>query len=144
MSAGESISALLGRWILAWLYLALTYRYARDWNETIILLTMKGVPNPQLPLLAGIVMNVLGGLSLLLGFHTRVGALALFVVTVSATFVVYDFWNLDNSLAREAAFEIFARNVGIAAGLLLLVGMGPGKFALDNVSTAKHHRENLS
>jgi putative oxidoreductase len=136
MSPGESISALLGRWVLAWLYLALTYRYARDWNETVILLSMKGVPNAQLPLLAGMAMNILGGLSLLLGFHTRAGALALFIVTVSATFVVYDFWNLDNALARDSAFEIFARNMGIAAGLLLLVGMGPGKFALDNMLTS--------
>lgn len=137
MSAGESISALLGRSVLAWLYLALTYRYARDWDQTVILLSMKGVTHAQLPLLAAMVMNILGSLSLVLGFHTRAGALALFLVTVSGTFVVYDFWNVQDSLTRDATFEIFARNVGIAAGLILLVGMGPGKFSLDNLAAGQ-------
>jgi putative oxidoreductase len=137
MSAGESISALLGRSVLAWLYLALTYRYARDWDQTVILLSMKGVTNAQLPLLAAMVMNILGSLSLVLGFHTRAGAVALFLVTVSGTFVVYDFWNVQDSPARDATFEIFARNVGIAAGLILLVGMGPGRFALDNLAAGQ-------
>ena len=29
-------------------------------------------------------------------------------------------------------FEIFARDFAICGGLLLLVGMGPGPFAIDN------------
>ena len=139
MSMGESISALVGRWILAWLYLALTYRYASHWDDTVILLSSKGVPNAALPLLAGMTVNVLGCVSLLLGSHSRIGALALFLVTVSATFVVYDYWNVSDPITKDATFDIFARNVAIAAGLLILVGMGPGKFALDNRDSPRRH-----
>jgi putative oxidoreductase len=139
MSRGESISALMGRWIIAWLFLALTYRYASDWNDTTILLAMKGVPSAPLALLAGLIMNVLGSTSLLLGFHTRTGALALFVVTIASTMTVYDYWNLSEPIAREADFDLFARNIGIAGGLLLLIGMGPGKFAFDNRTSPASH-----
>jgi uncharacterized membrane protein YphA (DoxX/SURF4 family) len=60
---------------------------------------------------------------------------------VASTLAVYDYWNISVAavLAREAAFDIFARNVAIAGGLLLLVGIGPGKFALDNATSAARH-----
>jgi putative oxidoreductase len=141
MSPGESISALIGRWVLVWFFLVMTYRYAYDWSDTAILLSMKGVPAAPLLLLAGLVTNVLGSISLLIGFHTRAGALALFIVTVASTVAVYDYWNISAPLAREADFDIFARNVAVAGGLLLLIGMGPGKFALDNVATPGRHAE---
>lgn len=132
MSKGESISALLGRWILAWLFLILTYRYARDWNGMIELLSAKGVPNAPFALLSGLVINVLGSASLLLGFHARAGAAALFLVTIVSTFVIYDYWNIADPASRQADFDLFARNMGIAGGLLLVIGTGPGKFAFDN------------
>jgi putative oxidoreductase len=141
MSPGESVAALTGRLVLGWFFLALTYRYASDWSDTTILLSMKDVPNAPLLLLAGLATNVLGSISILIGFHTRTGALALFVVTVAATLAVYDYWNLTAAAAREADFDIFARNVAIAGGLLLLIGMGPGKFALDNVASGAKHTE---
>ena len=140
MSPGESIAALIGRWMLAWLFLALTYRYALDWDGTTALLTLKGVPAARLALLSGLILNVLGSISLLLGFHARAGAAALFVITMAATMAVYDYWNLSEPALREAGFDIFARNIGIAGGLLLLIGMGPGKFALDNVSPDRRRR----
>jgi hypothetical protein len=33
---------------------------------------------------------------------------------------------------RSADYDIFARNIAIAGGLLILVGTGPGPFAVDN------------
>jgi putative oxidoreductase len=132
MSTGESVSALLGRWILAWLFLVLTYRYASDWSAMTGLLTAKGVSTAPLALLAGLVANILGSVSLLLGFHVRAGAALLFLVTIGATMTIYDFWNTTDPAARQADFDIFARNIGIAGALLLLIGTGAGKFALDN------------
>jgi putative oxidoreductase len=141
LSQGESIAALIGRYILAWFFLMMTYRYGFDWNSTSILLAMKGVPAAPVVLLAGLTTNVLGSVSLLLGSHARVGALGLFVATIASTLAVYDYWNISPAavLAREAAFDIFARNIAIAGGLLLLIGIGPGKFALDNAASAASH-----
>jgi len=141
MSQGESVAALIGRCTLAWFFLMMTYRYGYDWNSTAILLAMKGIPAAPVLLFAGLAANILGSISLLLGSHARIGALALFVVTIASTLSVYDYWNISAAavLAREAAFDIFARNVAIAGGLLLLIGIGPGRFALDNQASAVHH-----
>jgi uncharacterized membrane protein YphA (DoxX/SURF4 family) len=41
--------------------------------------------------------------------------------------------------ARAADYDIFARNVAIAGGLLLLIGMGSGRFGIDNLKKAAPH-----
>jgi uncharacterized membrane protein YphA (DoxX/SURF4 family) len=54
---------------------------------------------------------------------------------------MHAFWQInDNPSARQADFELFSRNVAIAGGLLLLAGMGPGPFALDNRLGGKKKR----
>ena len=132
MSFGEALAPFLGRLVLAWFFLTQAYRYALDWNDTTILLTMKNVPTPPVLLLTALTGIVLGSISLLLGFRTRAGALALFAITIAATVTMHDYWHLRAAAARSADFDIFARNIAIAGGLLLLVGMGSGRFAMDS------------
>ena len=131
MSFGESLAPFLGRLVLAWFFLTQAYHYALDWNATAILLTMKNVPTPPILLLMGLIGIILGSISLLLGFRTRAGALALFAITIAATVTMHDYWHLRVAAARSADFDIFARNIAIAGGLLMLIGMGSGRFAID-------------
>ena len=141
MSFGESLAPLLGRLVLAWFFLMQAYHYALDWNNTAILLTMKDVPTPPVVLLLVLVGLLLGSMSLLLGFCTRAGALALFAITVAATITMHDYWHVRAVAARAADYDIFARNVAISGGLLLLIGMGSGKFGVDNMKkTAQPHK----
>ena len=132
MSFGESLAPFLGRLVLAWFFLTQAYHYALDWNDTAILLTMKNVPTPPVLLLTALTGIVLGSVSLVLGFRTRAGALALFAITIAATVTMHDYWHLRAAAARSADFDIFARNMAIAGGLLILIGMGSGGFAMDN------------
>ena len=131
MSFGEALAPFLGRLVLAWFFLTQAYRYALDWNDTTILLTMKNVPTPPVLLLTALTGIVLGSISLVLGFRTRAGALALFAITIAATVTMHDYWHLRAAAARSADFDIFARNIAIAGGLLMLIGMGSGRFAID-------------
>jgi putative oxidoreductase len=119
MSISEYLSPLLGRLVLAWFFLAQVGYY--------------GVPLAPLLLVVTLMLLILGSLSLIFGFHTRHGAMLLFGVVLIATMLMHDFWRIaDNASARQADFDLFARNIAIAGGLLLLVGMGPGPVALDN------------
>ncbi len=131
MSYGESIAPLLGRLVLTWFFLTQVYHYTLDWSGTAILLSMKQVPAAPVVLFLVLLLALLGSLSLLLGFRTRIGALALFAATIAATVTFHDYWTLKTAAARLADYDIFARNVAIAGGLLVLVGVGPGRFAVD-------------
>ena len=134
MSFGESIAPMLGRFVLAWFYLVQAYRYAADWNGTVDLLSVKGLVAAPVFLFIALGGITLGALSLLFGYRTRVGALVLFVITVWGTITMHDYWTLKTIAARTADYDIFARNIAIAGGLLALIGLGGGNFGLDGAA----------
>lgn len=137
MSFSELISPLIGRLALAWFFLAEAFSRAGDWDGNVTLMTFIGLPAPPILLALAVIVMVLGGLSLLLGFHARHGAILLFGFTVVVTVVMQDYWHLKDAVARAGVYEIFARNIAIAGGLLMVVGMGAGPFAVDNAGQKK-------
>lgn len=132
MSLAEVISPFLGRLALAWFFLSDAYLRASDWNGTVAMMADKHIPAPGILLFVALSVMVLGGLSLLFGLRTKVGALLLFAFTVASTLLLHNYWTLSDAAARQADFQIFIRDVAIAGGLLLLLGIGPGRFAVDN------------
>jgi putative oxidoreductase len=133
MSFSELISPLVGRLVLAWFFVSASLELGAHWSSTIALMTFKGLPAPAVLLAGAIVLMILGGISLALGFHARVGALLLFAFTIIASVMMHAYWKIDNNtVARADDYEIFARNIAIAGGLLLIVGMGAGPFSVDN------------
>jgi putative oxidoreductase len=136
MSFSELISPLVGRIVLAWFFLSAALRYAGQWDGTILLMGMKGVPAPALLLAIGILVMFVGAISLMMGFHARYGAMLLFAFTLIASVLMHDYWRIGDAATRAADYEIFARNIAIAGALLIMVGMGSGPFSLDNVLNA--------
>jgi putative oxidoreductase len=137
MSFSEYISPLVGRLVLAWFFLSSALGYADQWDGTIQLMALKGIPAAPLLLTLALIAMILGGLSLVFGFQTRYGAVLLFGFTIIASVAMHNFWLINNAIDRAADFDVFARNMAIAGGLLLLVGMGPGPIAIDSVKPKK-------
>jgi putative oxidoreductase len=88
------------------------------------------IPAIWLTLPATIGLHLIASMCLILGYQTREAALGLAIFTVVATFKVHDYWRLpaDEQLGRS---RIFTANLAIVGGLLLLVAVGAGDFALD-------------
>ena len=72
-----------------------------------------------------ILLEVLGGLAILIGFQTRIAALALAGFTLLAA-VLYHFVPAD-----QMQMTMFLKNVAITGGLLLLAQHGAGKLSVD-------------
>ncbi len=132
MSFSEYISPLVGRLALAWFFLSEVYTRAGAWEANVSLMALKQIPAPPFLFALAILVMVLGGLSLLLGFHARHGAMLLFGFTAVSSALMHDYWHIKDAAARAADYEIFARNIAIAGGLLMVIGLGAGPFALDN------------
>lgn len=77
-----------------------------------------------------ILFEILVGLALLVGFQTRLAALALAAFSV-VTAVMYHFVPAD-----QLQMAIFLKNLAMAGGYLLLVVHGAGALSLDNRMTA--------
>ncbi|MGG6298185.1 DoxX family protein [Leptolyngbya sp. AN02str] len=85
-----------------------------------------GMPLTQFFLVGAIVLELLGALSLLLGYKAQWGAIALIVFTALATLIFHT--NLADSLQQI----MFLKNIAIIGGLLMVVQYGPGSIRLGS------------
>jgi putative oxidoreductase len=84
-----------------------------------------GLPSPELAIIIAIILEIGGGLSILLGYHIKWGALALAIFTVAVSFIFHrDFGDPMQQL-------LFTKNMGIAAALLYMTRFGAGKLAIE-------------
>ena len=75
-------------------------------------------------LVAAIALEILGGLSVLLGIKTRWGAAMLIVFLIPATLIFH------TNLGTEIEQAMFLKNLGILGGLLMLIRYGGGSIVL--------------
>jgi putative oxidoreductase len=83
-----------------------------------------GVPGALLPLV--IVIEVAAGLAIIVGWQTRLAALALAGFSIMSA-VLFHF-----NFADQIQSIMFMKNLSIAGGLLILVAGGAGAWSLDN------------
>lgn len=81
-----------------------------------------GYPLPELLLLVAIILEVVGVVSVALGYKMKIGAAALILFTVLATLMFHIGPGEEINLLK---------NMAIVGGLLLLTKVSPGKIALN-------------
>jgi putative oxidoreductase len=89
-----------------------------------------GLPAPQLLAGAGLAIEVLGGVLLLIGLFTRWSALALAIFTLVAAFFFHNFWAMPAEQQMMQSL-MFWKNIAISGGLLAIVAFGAGAFSVD-------------
>ena len=83
-----------------------------------------GMPFTLFFLVGAIALEILGGLSILLGIKTRWGAAMLIVFLVPATLIFH------HDLSTELEQAMFFKNLAMLGGLLLLIRYGGGDFVI--------------
>jgi putative oxidoreductase len=94
-----------------------------------------GLPAPLLVYLIAIIVEVGGGLSLLVGFQTRIVALILAAFTLAAALAFHD------KFADPSEMIHFFKDLAIIGGLLQLAAFGPGSVSLDARRLNFAHRD---
>jgi putative oxidoreductase len=90
-----------------------------------------GVPLARFVVPATGILQLLGALSVLLGYKTKVGAWLLILFLVPVTLTMHKFWAANDPMMSQLQWGMFTRNVSIIGGLLLLSQFGPGAWSLD-------------
>ena len=94
-------------------------------------ITAMGMPAPMLAFLGAVVVELGGGLLLLLGYRTKLVAAALAIFSVVTAFIFH------HNLADQNQMIHFLKNFAMAGGLLQFVAYGAGRIALDNTAAAR-------
>lgn len=80
----------------------------------------QGVPVPKLAVAVTGLMLVGGGLSILLGFEPRIGALLLFTFLVPTAFTMHRFWGVPDPMVAQNQMIHFWKNIVMAGAALMI------------------------
>ena len=131
-SMAQALVSLLARLMIASIFLASAIgNKIPQFQATANYMQTEGVPNPQLALVGAIGLLLLGGLSVVAGAWTRIGALFLLVFLAAATFYFHDFWKFADPTQRQLQTIQFMKNLAIGGGLLTLIAYGGGAWSVD-------------
>ena len=76
------------------------------------------------------IIQLLGGLAILIGFKTRWVALALVFYLVLVVFFAHNFWDMQGA-ARGSNMAHFYKNLALIGAFLLLALQGAGRYSID-------------
>ena len=77
------------------------------------------------------VIALAGGLSLLLGYRTRLGAWLLVVFLVPVTLMMHAFWAVSDPAMFLIQLTLFVRNLTMLGAALFIARAGAGSLSLD-------------
>jgi len=91
-----------------------------------------GVPLATIAVPVSGILALLGGLSVLLGFRARFGALLLVLFLVPVTLFMHKFWGLSDPQMATMQRVNFLKNTALVGGALMMMYFGSGPYSIDS------------
>lgn len=124
---------LLGRALLAFIFLYEAYDSIFYFQATKEKMTAYGLNWQQdFVLVAAIILLLLGGTLLLIGYRTGFAMFILLCYWIPVTFIVHSFWN-DPEPTRRLESIMFMKNLAIVGGMLMVWANGTGKYSVKRL-----------
>ena len=116
----DTIFFIVGRSLLGLYFIGPGLSKVFDFASTLALMRMKGVPFSSALLPLTIAIQLIGGIFLILGRNLRLNSFMLFSLTILINIYIHNFWALNGDPSQAHEMQNFVKNLGIAAGLLVL------------------------
>jgi len=130
MNALNRYGPLAGRILIALIFVFAGFGKITGFEGTVGYIASKGLPLPQLAAIGAIIVELGGGIMLVLGLKTRWAAAAILIFTALAALIFHDFWAASPDQAQNQMIH-FMKNMAIVGGLLFVVIHGGGALSLD-------------
>jgi putative oxidoreductase len=116
----------LGRLLIAILFVPAGFGKLTAFSGTVAYAASAGMPLPSVAIVLAIIIEIGGGILLLVGYRTRwVAAIMAVFAVATAVFFHSNFEDTDMKIH-------FMKNLAIAGGLLQFVYFGAGPLSIDN------------
>jgi len=124
MEGCKALAVLVGRILLVWIFLMSGIGKIGNFEGTTQYMAKFGMPLPSFFLLGAIFLELVGSVTIVLGYFTRAGAILLLVFLIPTTLIFHG--------ADDPGQKIqFMKNVSMFGGLLILLSAGAGRYSLD-------------
>ncbi len=124
------VAVPVGRVLFAAIFVSAAFHHFS--SQTIGYAASAGVPLATIAVPLSGVMALAGGLSVALGYRTKLGAWLLVAFLVPVTLFMHAFWSVHDPMMHQIQQIMFMKNVSMLGGALLLAYFGGGPFSLDS------------
>jgi len=122
-------AALAGRILLALIFVLSGFNKIVGYDGTAAYMANAGLPLVSILLPLTILIELGGGLLLILGWKTRIVAAVVFLFLIPVTLVFHG--HAADPSQAQAQFIHLLKNLSIMGGMLMLVAFGPGGWSVD-------------
>ena len=133
--AFRQFASLAGRILLALIFVLSGWGKIGSFAMTSGFMASKGLPMTDVLLVLTIVIELVGGLMIVVGWRARWAALAIFLFLIPTTFIFHNFWAVDPAEMRNQ-MNAFMKNIAIMGGMLYIMAYGPGPLSIDERDAA--------
>jgi putative oxidoreductase len=130
MDRAQNLALLIGRVLMSWIFIS------GGWSKLLAATATQtafgqryGLPLPMVAWLVAVIVELGGGLALLLGLYTRFVGLVLAVWCVVTALVAH-----TNFADRVQEIQ-FHKNMAMAGGFLFVFAVGAGIYSVDRLRT---------
>jgi putative oxidoreductase len=135
VAAGVNDALLaVGRVVFAVLFIMSGIEKVMDLSGTAAAIGSKGLPIPQVLAALTAALELGGGLLIVIGWQTRIVALALALFTLVAAYFFHDFWHMQGAERIDNLIHAL-KNLSICGGFLMLAAVGAGRYSVDGPCT---------
>jgi putative oxidoreductase len=128
----ENACLLMGRFLMGVYFILPGISKITGFEGTSAYMTAHDVPFVPVLLVLTIILQLGAGTALIVGFQGKWAAFVLAGLTVVISIFMHNFWDMEDSIERTHETQNFFKNMGIVAGLLVIAGLGTGRFSIDN------------
>jgi putative oxidoreductase len=130
MNTLNRFGPLVGRILITAIFLFAGFGKVTGFDGTVAYIASKGLPLPQLAAIGAILVELGGGVLVLVGWKARWAAAALLVFTGLTALIFHNFWAVPADQAQNQMIH-FMKNISIMGGLLYVVVHGSGPVSVE-------------
>ena len=128
-SSWQGAVVVLGRFFFALIFLIAAPNHFT--KQTIAFSASQGVPLAWIAVPLSGVVAIAGGLSILLGYRTKLGAWLIVLFLLPVSFMMHKFWTVPDPMMAQIQMILFMKNISMLGSALLISQFGAGPFSLD-------------
>lgn len=132
--------SVLARVLLASLFIPAGLSKVIEFASTVDYINTAGLPLPEVAAGLAAFIEIVAGLALVLGYHTRIAAFVLAAFTLLASIFFHAYW----AAPAEQQFVtqlLFFKNVAVIGGLLSLANAPKSAWSLDHYLAHRPHAD---
>ena len=127
----RAFAVLIGRILLVLIFLKSGVGKIENFHGTAQYMASYGMPYTNFFLVGAIFFEVVGSITVILGYFARFGTLLLLIFLIPTTLIFHNIF-VDPKMMIQ-----FMKNVSMFGGILILLAVGPGRLSLDYLLRGK-------